>query len=221
MKGALLLLFLMLSQLPAAAAPWIQEAEGIYTRIAYSREEVEGLQAHRGDLYGEYGLTPFWTLTGKLEGVAYDDAEDFNAQGWRATARRKVFSRGNFIGSIEFGALQGAAIGGANGCETLGAETRAGLAWSGAWRKTDVFAFTEIAERVHDGCQRHRFEFGYGQRATKNIWAVTQVWLERGTQNAASDKVQTELLWKADTFEISLGYRQENGRVFVAFARRY
>lgn len=227
MKGAFLFTFLLLPQLTAAAAPWIQEEDKAYVRVAYAREEVEGLQAHRADLYGEFGLTRLWTVTGKVEGVAYDDAEDFNAQGWRATARRRVFQRGALVGSVEVGASQGAAVGGSNGCETLGAETRVGLAWSGQWRKTDIFAFSELAERLHDGCLRHRFEFGLGQRATENIWVVSQVWIERGTQNAESDKIQTELLWKGDAVDFSVGYRQENGRVFdesgvfIAIARRF
>lgn len=212
----------------AVAAPWIQDDGEFYTRVAIASEEVEGLSAVRGDIYTEYGLSDDWTLTGKLEAVAFEDkASDFNRQGWRATARRQLFQRGGFLGSIEIGALQGEAIGGANGCETLGAEARAGVAWSGKWRKTETFSFAEVAGRYHDNCHRERFEFGVGQKMTKNIWSVTQVWVERGDQNANSDKTQTELLWKAKNWEASLGYRQELGgqfkeqSVFLSLAKKY
>ena len=222
-----LILLLMLPRPLAWAAPWVQEDGGLYTRVAIAGEEVEGLQAYRGDLYGEYGWTEKWTLTAKVEAVAFEGSEDFNAQGWRATARRKVYQRGNFIGSVEFGALQGVAIGGLNGCETIGAELRAGAAWSGKLRKIDTFAFIEAAGRVHTDCQRHRYALGMGQRATRNIWVVTQVWIDRGSENTKSDKIQTELMWKGKTIETSIGYRQEQGGqfeeqgIFVALAKRY
>jgi len=211
----------------ASAAPWIQDENALYTRIALASEEVEGLQALRGDIYGEYGLSANWTMTGKIEAIAYRDASDFNAQGWRATVRRKLFQRGNLVGAIEFGALQGAAIGGANGCETLGAEIRGGMAWSGQWRKIDSFAFAEVAGRLHNDCRRERYEFGFGQRATKNIWVISQAWIERGNRNAKSDKLQTELLWRGALLDTSIGYRQETGgrfkesSVFIALAKRF
>ena len=221
-------LFLLALPGPSAwAAPWVAEQGSWYVRGAAAREVVEGLDAWRADVYGEYGLTPDWTLSAKVEGVAYDDASDFNAQGWRATARRKVFQRGSLVGSLEFGALQGAAIGGANGCDTFGGEFRGGLAWSGQVRQIDAFAFAEVAQRRHDDCRRDRLELGVGQRVTQNVWTVTQVWLERGTQNAESDKLQTELMWRAGAFDASFGYRQENGRVFdesgifIALAKRF
>lgn len=227
MRGAYLILIIVLLRLPAGAAPWIQpEGEG-YLRTAIAAEEVEGLYAHRADIYGEYGLGEDWTVSAKLEAIAYQDAKDFNAQGWRATARRKLFSYKNLVGSAEIGVLQGAAIGGANGCETLGAEARAGLAWSGEWRKRDTFSFAELVGRQHDGCQRERFEFGFGQRVSKNIWTISQVWIERGSQNAESDKMQSEVLWRQNSWDFSLGYRQENGRqfdevgYFIAIAKRY
>jgi len=227
MKGTVLTILMTLSWPMASAAPWVQSDGDFYTRIAIASEEIEGLQAYRGDIYGEYGLTDRWTLTGKVEAIAYEDADDFNAQGWRATLRRNVFKRGAFIGSVEFGALQGAAIGGSNGCETLGAEMRGGMAWSGKVRKIDTFVFAEVVGRLHEDCRRERFEFGLGQRMTKNIWTISQVWIERGTQNAESDKLQSELLWKGESYDLSIGYRQENGRqfdeqgIFVALAKRF
>ncbi len=228
MRGAILILILVLPWPSALAAPWIQEEGGLYARVALASEEVEGLSAWRGDAYGEYGLTDAWTVTAKLEGVAFEQAaSDFNRQGWRATARRQVFQSGGWLGAVEIGALQGEAIGGANGCETLGAETRAGVAWSGTWQKTETFTFAEVAGRFHDGCRRERFEYGLGQKLTRNIWSVSQVWIERGNLNARSDKLQTEFLWKAAAFEASIGYRQEMGgqfeeeSIFVSFAKKY
>ncbi len=227
MRGISLILLLVLLRPLAWAAPWVQDDGGLYTRIAVASEEIEGLQAYRGDIYAEYGWTKNWTLTSKLEAVAFEEAQDFNAQGWRVSARRKVLKRGNLVGSIEFGALQGAAISGLNGCETIGVEMRAGAAWSGKLRKIDTFAFAEAAGRIHTGCQRHRYALGIGQRATKNIWVVTQVWIDRGSQNTKSDKVQTELLWKGKVIEASIGYRQELGGqfeeqgIFIALAKRY
>lgn len=211
----------------AAAAPWVEAEGGLYVRVSLASEEVETLQGHRADAYAAYGLTENLTLTLKAEAVAYGDAEDFNAQGWRATARRRLYQKGTFLISAEAGLLQGAAIGGRNGCETLGAEVRGGSAWTGKWRKRETYVFGEVAARFHNGCNRERYEFGIGQQATKNVWNVTQVWIERGSENAKSDKVQSEIIIRDGSIDYSLGYRNENGgrfqeeSIFIALAKRF
>lgn len=211
----------------AAAAPWV-EAEGeLYTRVSLASEEVEGLQGRRADIFASYGVTDKWTITAKGEVVDYADARDFNAQGWAVTARRNLFQRGTFIISGEGGLLQGAAIGGRNGCETLGAEIRTGAAWTGKWRKRETYVFVETAARFHNGCNRERYEYGIGQQASDRIWNVTQIWIERGSENAKSDKVQSEIIWRGDFADYSLGYRSENGgrfqeeSIFIALAKRF
>ena len=217
----------MLSWPLALAAPWVQGDGELYVRTAIASEQVESLEGYRADIYAEYGLSERWTLSLKSEAVAYPDAQDFNVQGWRATARRQMFASGGFRASLEGGLLQGAAIGGRNGCETLGAEVRGGVAWSGTWRKTETFTHLEFASRLHDGCRRDRFEFGLGQKLIGPIWSVSQLWYEDGTVNARSQKNQTELLWKAEAFEASVGYRKENGGffdeegIFIALAGRF
>ncbi|MDJ0921090.1 MAG: hypothetical protein QNI84_08170 [Henriciella sp.] len=199
----------------------------MYTRIAFAAEEVEGLQAQRQDIYAEYGVTDLWTVSAKAESIRYDDASDFNATGWRASVRRKLFQVNGFNASVEFGALEGAAIGGANGCETLGGEVRTGLAWSGEVRDQQSYMFAEIAGRFHEDCQRERLEIGFGQQLRGPLWGVTQVWLEQGTQNARSNKLQSELVWRGKALDFSVGYRQEYGGqfeeqgLFVSAARRF
>ena len=211
----------------AAAAPWLQENDGLYTRVSIAQEEVEDLSGWRSDAYAEYGLTSRWTITSKFEQVAYPSAPDFNVDGWRATLRYKLLERGALKMSLESGLLQGAAIGGRNGCHKLGLEVRSGLAWSGQWRKRETFMFGEVAGRFHDGCERERYEFGVGQQTSKNVWSITQIWLERGNTNAKSDKFQSEILLRRESADVSFGYRNENGgvfeeeSVFVALARQF
>ena len=227
MLGKVLILAWGVSWPMAAAAPWVQEAEGLYTRVSVAQEEVEGLSGWRWDAYSEYGLTSKWTITSKLEHVDYPDASDFSADGWRATLRYKVFERGSIKMSLESGLLEGAAIGGSNGCHKLGLEIRSGLAWSGKRQKRETFMFGEVAGRFHEGCERERYEFGIGQQTSKNVWSVTQIWLERGNTNANSDKFQSEILWRRKSADVSFGYRIENGglfeeeSVFVALARQF
>ena len=223
----LLILFLVLSWPEAMAAPWTLERDSAYARVAMAAEQVEGLDAWRGDLYAEYGVRDALTATLKLETVQYPSASDFNADGWRATVRQRLFQRGTFNWTIEAGLLEGAAIGGRNGCDTLGAEVRTGLSWSGNWRDKERFIFAETVLRDHDGCRRYRQEFGLGQRVSENIWSISQVWLERGSPNASSHKAQTELLWRRKQIDYSIGYRNENGgsfveqSIFLAIAKRY
>ncbi|MCR9194247.1 MAG: hypothetical protein NXH88_05915 [Hyphomonas sp.] len=205
----------MLSWPKAAAAPWTLKRDAIYARTSLAGERVEDLEAWRGDVYAEYGVRDWLTASFKYETVMYPSASDFNADGWRATLRQRVFQTGAFNWTIETGLLEGAAIGGRNGCDTLGVEARTGVSWSGKWRNQERFAFAETVIREHEGCRRYRQEIGLGQRVTKNIWSITQVWLDRGSPNASSHKAQTELLWRQDRTDYSIGYRNENGGFFV------
>ncbi|MEM9841816.1 MAG: hypothetical protein AAF767_04165 [Pseudomonadota bacterium] len=209
------------------AAPWTQDRGGLYTRVSIAEEQIEGLRGWRADAYAEYGVTDRLTLTGKLETLSYSDAADFNSDAWRATLRYHLLSLRQFRFSAELGALQGAAIGGRNGCEALGGEARLGGAWSGGSEDRQMFAFAETAGRFHGECNRQRYEFGIGQQITQEIWSITQFWRERGNTNANSDKIQSELLWRAGATDYSIGYRNENGgffreeAVFAAIATRF
>ena len=82
--------------------------------------------------------------------------------------------------------------------------------------------------RAHDdGCQRFRIEAGYGREMIKNGWAITQLWVDQGSENAASQKYQVEYLWRTPVGDLSAGSQIELGgafeetSVFVALARRF
>ena len=214
MWGRILIFSCVLPWPTAGAAPWVQADDAWYTRISVVSEEVEGLQGYRRDAYLEYGWSETWTVTLKGEAVSYSDADDFNSEGWRATARRLLYDGDAINVSAEFGLLQGSAIGGRNGCERLGAEARAGVSWSGDWREQSTFLFVEGVGRFHGGCERQRLEVGYGGETFRSIWTVTQFWLERGAADATSDKIQSELMWRADFADVSAGYRYEVGNAF-------
>ena len=209
------------------AAPWVQEQGALYSRLAVSSEEVNGLSATRTDVYGEYGLSDHWTITVKGEAVRFDDASDFDNESLRITARRALFSVSGFVGALEGGYIEGGSLSNQNSCETAGAEARANLGWSGQGRGLTTFTFAELAGRFHDDCQRERAEFGLGQELSNNIWLISQAWFERGSDKATSDKVQTELLWRAGDIDLSIGYREELGgqfeeqSVFLAAVRRF
>ena len=227
MLGKVLILAWGASWPMAAAAPWVQEDGGLYARLSLAEEDVEQLSGQRSELYLEYGLSDRFTVTGKTDRVAYHNGADFNTTGWRSSLRYAVWQNGSLAVSLEAGLLQGAAIGGRNGCDQLGAELRSGLGWSGAWRNRSTYLFGEVAGRFHKNCQRERYALGLGQETSENLWSVTQIWIERGDQNAASDKVQTEMLWRTGSADFSFGYRRENGgffeeeSIFVALARQF
>lgn len=227
MLGKVLILAWGASWPMAAAAPWVQEDGRIYARLSLAEEDVESLSGQRSEAYVEYGVTPRITATAKIDRVDYQNGADFNTTGWRSTLRYRLWQTESSIVSIEAGFLQGAAIGGRNGCDELGAELRTGVGWSGDWRNRSTYLFGELAGRFHEGCQRERYAFGLGQQTSENFWSVTQVWIERGERNAPSDKFQTELLWRTAPADFSFGYRTENGgrfeeeSIFVALARQF
>jgi hypothetical protein len=211
----------------ASAAPWVRESGDLYARASVSNGTVEGLQGWRGDAFLEYGVTDTWTATFKAEHVQYPDAGDFDSDAWRATLRGKLIQVGSFTSSVELGALQGAAIGGRNGCDTLGFEARVGGAWAGQWSDRQTFAFVEAAGRYYESCERQRLDLGLGQNVSKDIWSITQFWRERGGPNARSDKIQSELLWRRPSADLSIGYSYETGgafteqNLFLAIARAF
>ncbi|MEO1643211.1 MAG: hypothetical protein AAFR74_07720 [Pseudomonadota bacterium] len=225
--GTIGFFFLALLQLPAAAAPWHVGDNALYTSVSISNGEVEELQNTRSSFYGEYALNPKWTVTAKLESVAFEDASDFNSDAWRSTVRRTYNFSDTIRFSLEGGLLQGEAIGGFGSCSRIGAEVRAGAAWTGKIRKADSYSYVELAQREHDGCSRTLTEFGIGREATEKIWLVTQAYVEDGGGLARSYKTQSGILWKGERNEVMLGYRNEQGgefqedAVFVSIARRF
>lgn len=226
-----LIFFLAMQSLPASAGPWGRAEDQFYIRIAVSRLNVEGLNGYRSDAYSEYGLNGDWTLTLKYERLDFNRFNEFSSDGVRTTLRRSFSVMPGLVASLEGGVLQGAAIGGAAGCETLGAEVRAGLGQSlqlGKKTKRDIFWFAEGALRAHDdGCLRRRLELGYGQKLTRDIWIISQLWFDTGTVNATSSKYQLEYLWRAGRLDISAGTQLEFGGAFeenayfIALARRF
>lgn len=214
MLRKLIALSLGLSWQSAAAAPWVQDKGGLYARFSVADETVEGLAGRRHAAYLEFGAAADWTLTAQLESIAYADASDFDSQAWRVTARHQFFQRKALRLSVEAGLLEGAAIGGRNGCDRLGAELRSGAAWSGPWQGQDVFVFAELAGRWHEDCNRIRQEIGLGQQLSDRFWLISQTWIERGTGNSDSTKVQSELLWRGTRVDYSIGYRYENSGLF-------
>ena len=227
MRITLILLACALPWPSALAAPWIQDEDYLYVRGSYAIEQVEGLDAWRGDLYLDYGINERWGMTFKFERVEYDGAQDFNSSGWQATVRRKLFAQNGFVSTFALGANEGRAIGGQGGCDAFGVEVRGSLGWSGIWRTRNHFVTADVAGRFHDGCERQRLELALGRQVSENLWTISQVWLERGNAGAESVKYQSELLWRRGAYDFSAGYRQEQGSVFdenslfLALAHRY
>lgn len=214
--------------LPAEAGPWVQERGNGFGRLAVSSERVEGLDAWRYDSYGEYGLTSNWTITAKAETIRFVGNSDFDADGARISLRRTLWQQKSLRIAAEVGAVHGAAIGGVRGCDQLGGEARLSAGASGRWDGADWFIFADAATRIHaEGCWRDRIEIGAGREIAHNVFLTNQIWLERGSEESRSDKIETGLLYRARQYDISLAYRQEiSGRfeedgIVIALARRF
>lgn len=230
MRGAVFTFWAAMFAAKALAAPWGQADGETYARVSFAAEEVEGLTARRFDAYAEYGLADSWTVTAKAETVLFDNNEDFNAEGFRATVRKELYRGNRFVVAVEGGVLNGAAFGGApDGCDTTGAEARVGAGWSGGFEEErEWFAFADLARRAHEGgCERDRLELGYGSRVVGEVYLVNQLWLERGSGDARSDKLETALVWRAGFADVSVAYREElSGRfdetgIVFAVAKRF
>ncbi|MFN7054194.1 hypothetical protein [Hyphomonas sp.] len=202
---------------PAAAAPWVREEGGWYSRALVAHDRLDGASGWRTDLYGEYGLTPKLTVTAKSERVTFEGAAEFNRDSYRLTLRRELFAHRGWVGGIEAGAVHGSTVTGADrACDGAGFETRLGTGWSGVSKEGRArYAFADIARiEQQGGCTRNRIEFGYGTDLAERIFLTEQLWLEDGTRSARSVKAETQLGVRFSEFDVSLGYRQEYGGLF-------
>ncbi|MEH6694447.1 MAG: hypothetical protein V7675_05355 [Hyphomonas sp.] len=201
---------------PAEAGPWARDEGGFYLRGLVSSETLEGLDGFRGDVYGEYGLTDRWTLTGKSEAVAYEDSiGNIDRQSYRLTARRQLWSRKGFTFGMEGGPVYGSAIAGTYGCDEWGAEARLSSGYSGVRRNLGYYLFADIAAISHqDGCLRERAEFGYGADISDRIFVTQQVWLERSNDSADSNKYESQIGYHLGHFDVAVGYREEFGGAY-------
>ena len=194
----------------ASAGPWGRDPGEAYGRVALAAEELEGLTAYRYDVFTEYGLSRDWTAIAKVELVEFPDADDFTADGYRASVRRKIWQKRGFQLAAEAGAVYGAAIGGVRGCEEIGGELRLSAGASGAIEGLDWFGFVDVGGRAHGaGCWRERMELGFGQEIFDNVFLISQAWLERGSDEARSDKLETALLYRVGDIDFSIAYREE------------
>lgn len=193
----------------ASAGPWVQDKGDVFARLSYVEEDHDGFGAVRGDIYGEWGLTDRWTLSGKYERVDFETSNVFDSDGWRITGRRKLWSGKTWVTSAEVGLLEGAALGGFRGCESLGMEVAAGLGWSTQSRFGNFYASGTIARRQHsEGCFHDRFEGVFGYTLPSSRILTYQLWSERG-ETDRSDKMEIMMSQRFGVVEPGIGIRRE------------
>lgn len=216
LRGTTLIILSFLISGLADAGPWVREKRSGYWQSAVLAQKIEGEAAVRGELYGEYGVTSKWTLTAQLEGVTFPALSGFDAGAYRLTGRRQFWRKGVWRAAFEGGVVGGAAIGGTlDGCDTVGAEARLSLGGGGRTKKErDWFTFVDVAIREHGNCRRQRIEAGYGREVTKNWLTINKVYLEEGSGDARSVKIESVLMRRIGKLGISLGYRREVGGRF-------
>lgn len=215
---------------PAAAGPWGQGDGNVYAEIAVLGQRIDGVGAARVELYGEYGVSDKWTAIGQLEGVTFPALSGQDQFAYRATFRRQIWQKGRFIAAFEGGVVGGEAIGGTiGGCDSVGGEARLSIGASGKTKRNERswFGFADAVIREHGNCRRQRIEAGYGQEIFPKWWSVNKVYLETGTGDAQSIKLDSKISRQFGANELGLGYRQEvSGRfreigIVVSLVRRF
>ena len=212
----------------AVAGPWGQEDGKIFARAAYSTEQIDGADAWRADLYGEFGLSENWTLIGKVESVQFPDAAEFDASEARLVIQRRLLNRSSFVLAAGGGPVYGAAVGGVVGCETIGAEARTSIGSVGRLGKRDWYASLDLSGRWHsDGCQRHKLDLVTGFEVGRNTVFSPQVYVEQSNRGADSVAVQLEWIYQTPQFDLTFAHKYENGNLFdqqatiIAISKRF
>ena len=212
----------------AVAGPWGQEDGNLFARVAYSAEQIDGAEAWRADVYGEYGLNQNWTAIAKVESVQFPNAAEFDAAEARLIFQRQMFSNKYIVVAAGGGLVSGAAIGGVDGCNSLGGEVRASIGSSGAISDREWYASVDYSDRWHsDGCQRTKMDFVTGFEIGKNTIISPQVYVERSNRGADSIAVQMEWIRQTPWFDLTVGYKYESGDLFeqqatiIAISRKF
>lgn len=204
----------------AVAGPWTHDKGGGYLQAAVLGERIDGEDAARLELYGEYGLTSKWTISTQFDALTFPELAGFDQFAYRATARRQFWQSGIWRAAFEGGVVGGEAIGGTvGGCSSVGGEARVSLGAGGQnKRERDWFAFADVIIREHGNCRRQRFEFGYGQEIFPNWYSVNKVFLEEGGGESSGDprsaKLESVISRRFGRIDLGLGLRQEFGGRF-------
>lgn len=204
------------SAFSAEAGPWVQEKGHGYWQTALLAQRIDGQEALRSELYGEYGVGSKWAITAQVEGVKFIQLDGFDQFAYRFTGRRSLWRKGHWQAAFEGGIVGGEAIGGTiGGCDTVGGEARLSLGGGGQTEKNRAwFVFLDGAVREHGDCRRQRIEAGFGQEIIKNWFTTSKVFLETGTMDARSAKFESVISRRFGNFDFGLGYRQEVGGRF-------
>lgn len=216
MRAGLLGALILLLSGTAEAGPWTREKGEAYIQTAVLAQRLNGQTGVRGELYGEYGLTPKWTLSLNLEGVTFPELNCFDQGAYRAPLRRQFWKRGAWRAAFEGGVVGGAAIGGTfGGCDSVGGEARVNFGGSGQRSNgREWYVFLDGVIREHGDCRRQRVEVGLGQEIIPNWFTVNKVFFEEGSGPARSVKVESVITRRFGRTDLSLGYRQEVGGLF-------
>tara|TARA_B100001179_G_scaffold224617_1_gene203549 strand:+ start:367 stop:1029 length:663 start_codon:yes stop_codon:yes gene_type:complete len=194
---------------PAHAGGWVQAKGEAYLRLAAAYEDHEGFYARRTDAYGEWGVTPDWTVSGKIETVDFSTSNVFDSTGYRITARRRLWTPGQWSFTGEAGFLEGAAIGGFRGCENFGGEWNFGVGRSGQLKSGTYFAAATLGQRAHSGnCQTNRAEAVIGLVRPSGWTTTFQYWAEEGDAGR-SEKVEFMTSVRLGKIELGSATRTE------------
>ena len=212
----------------AEAGPWGQQDGNVFARAAYSSEQIDGAEAWRADVYGEYGVSDTWTLIAKAEAVQFPGAAEFDASEARLVLQRRLINRQSFVIAAGAGPVYGAAIGGVIGCDTVGAEVRTSVGSAGKIDDRDWYASLDVSSRWHsDGCTRQKIDLVTGFDVGKRTIFSPQVYIEQSSRGADSVAIQMEWIYQTSRFDLTFGYKYENGDLFdqqatiVAISKRF
>ena len=150
-----------------------------------------------------------------MESVQFPDAADFDAREGRLVFQRRLLDHQGLVIAAGGGAVYGAAIGGVVGCDTAGAEARTSIGATGSSLKRDWYASLDVSGRWHsDGCERHKLDLVTGFEVGRNTIFSPQIYIEQSNRGADSLAVQLEWIYQGSVFDLTFGYKYEDGDLF-------
>ena len=208
----------------AFAGAWTQAKGDGYRATSVSRERGDFGESWRHESYLEYGLTPRYTLSGKLETLWRLDAQFSDRTTGELSIRRQLYRTENSVVSIQAGALLGEALEG-DTCEGEGGEVRLSYGRNLNLSGKAAYVVVAAAHRKRGTCDRNKVDFAVGVDLSEN-WNV-QVKAFGETGGGDSLKLETMLSQKIRESYLGIGVREEVGGqfnetgVFVSLWKRF
>lgn len=195
----------------ANAGAWTQPKGEGYRATMLARERGDFGESWRHESYLEYGLTPKYTISGKLETLWRMDKQFSDRTAGELSLRRQIHRTDTSVISVQLGALLGEALEG-DVCEGEGGEVRLSYGRNISLGTKAGYVVVEAAHRRRGACDRNKVDLAFGVDLSEKWNFQAKAFAETG--GGDSLKLDAMISRKMRESYLGIGVREEVGGNF-------